>query len=87
MSGRTWDRTRPRAERLATTRTDYSRGEQGNAPPNEGGTDTPGATRSDSALGQQEDGEADLDDDPRSQRGPSSEPPTPPVVAGDEPVG
>jgi hypothetical protein len=29
----------------------------------------------------------ELDDDPRSQRGPSVEPPTPPDGAGDEPAG
>lgn len=74
--GRTWDRTRPSADRVDTTPADSAHDVQGNDGSDEGGPDRPGTTRSDSALGHPMDSDRPrLGDDPRSQRGPSSEPP------------
>jgi len=84
--GRTWDRTRPKGKRLGATRGDRAGALQGDSGSSGGGSERSETTRSDSALGQETDDDPDLDDDPRSQRGPSRTAATQPDVAGDEPA-
>src|SRR4051812_18841502 len=85
--GRTWDRTRPKRNRPRPTLGDSTSGLQGDSGPSGNESGRPETTTSDSAFGQEPDSDdADLDDDPRSQRGPSRTTATPPEVTGDEPA-
>jgi hypothetical protein len=70
-NGRTWDRTRPKGKRLGATRGDSGAALQGDSGSSGDSSERSETTCSDSALGQETDDDPDLDDDPRSQRGPS----------------
>jgi hypothetical protein len=71
-----------------TTGDDSNGLELGEGGHRDGDAGRPETTRSDSTFGQGEDrDEPRLDDDPRSERGPSGSAATPPGGAGDEPPG
>jgi hypothetical protein len=86
-AGSSWDRTRPKGKQLGATRTDSAGNLQGDSGSTGDAAERSETTSSDSALGQETDDDTDLDDDPRSQRGPSetTEPADKPGMTGREP--
>ena len=86
--GRTWDRTRPKGKRLDATGGNSASALQGDSESSAGDSGQSETTSSDSAFGQETNSDdPDLDDDPRSQRGPSepTEPADKPGMTGREP--